>query len=236
MEELLKKIRTDLKKNSSVETAAVAQRFFKEEISCYGVKSADVGRIARKYWKEISSWKKKEIFTACEELYKSDIVEEAFIVTNWVPRLSENFTRNDLCIFKRWISLYINNWAKCDGFCNHTMGDYIEKFEEDIRELKKWAKADNIWLKRASAVSLILPARKGKYLGDVFEICDTLLMDENDMVRKGYGWLLKEASRLHQKDVFDYVVKHKDIMPRTSLRYAVELMPEETRKKAMEKR
>ena len=55
------------------------------------------------------------------------------------------------------------------------------------------------------------------------------------MVQKGYGWMLKEASRLHQKEVLDYVLRHKDDMPRTALRYAIEKMPESLRKHAMAK-
>lgn len=44
-------------------------------------------------------------------------------------------------------------------------------------------------MRRATAVSLIIPAKRGKYLDDVLEIADALLTDEDDMVRKGYGWL-----------------------------------------------
>jgi len=72
-------------------------------------------------------------------------------------------------------------------------------------------------------------------LKDVFEIADKLLLDEDDMVQKGYGWLLKESSRLHQKEVFDYVMKNKSKMPRTVLRYAIELMPIELKAAAMKK-
>jgi 3-methyladenine DNA glycosylase AlkD len=53
------------------------------------------------------------------------------------------------------------------------------------------------------------------------------------MVQKGYGWLLKEASRKHQQEVFEFVVKHKRVMPRTALRYAIEKMPQDLRKQAM---
>jgi 3-methyladenine DNA glycosylase AlkD len=84
-------------------------------------------------------------------------------------------------------------------------------------------------------VSLIVPAKRGDFLQDAFEICDTLLADENDLVQKGYGWLLKEESRKHQKEVYEYVVKNNKTMPRTALRYAIELMPKEFKAKAMEK-
>lgn len=62
-----------------------------------------------------------------------------------------------------------------------------------------------------------------------------LLTDTDDMVQKGYGWLLKEASRKHQKEVFDYVMKNKNVMSRTALRYAIELMPGEMRTEAMKR-
>lgn len=90
-------------------------------------------------------------------------------------------------------------------------------------------------MRRASAVTLVMPVRRGSFLNDVFEIADLLLLDDDDLVRKGYGWMLKEASRLHQQEVYDYVVKHKAVMPRVALRYAIELMPQDMRKAAMSK-
>jgi len=80
-----------------------------------------------------------------------------------------------------------------------------------------------------------VPAKKGQFLKDVFEISDLLLLDEDDLVQKGYGWLLKVASHLHQKEVFDYVMKNKENMPRTALRYAIEKMPQSLRKEAMKR-
>jgi 3-methyladenine DNA glycosylase AlkD len=162
-------------------------------------------------------------------------MEEAFIVSTWVPKLVAQFEPEDLTLFRKWIEKYINNWAKCDGFCNHSIGLFVEKFPESVKELKNWAKSQNRWLKRASAVSLIIPAKEGKFLEDIFEIADQLLLDTDDMVQKGYGWMLKEASRLHQKEIFDYVVKNKKVMPRTALRYAIELMPKELKIEAMKK-
>jgi 3-methyladenine DNA glycosylase AlkD len=72
-------------------------------------------------------------------------------------------------------------------------------------------------------------------LQDVLEISDMLLSDTDDMVQKGYGWLLKEASRKHQKQVFSYVVENRKKMGRTALRYAIELMPKELKTEAMKK-
>ena len=90
-------------------------------------------------------------------------------------------------------------------------------------------------MRRAAAVSLIVPAKQGKFLKESIEIADLLLTDTDDMVQKGYGWLLKEASRKHTDEVFAYVMKNKRVMPRTALRYAIELMPKDLKAEAMKK-
>jgi 3-methyladenine DNA glycosylase AlkD len=233
--DIITRIRTELKSVADPAIRKTSQRFFKEEILCYGIKTVMVTAIARKFWIEIKSREKQDIFRLCEELYQSGILEEAFIVSRWIPHLKKQFEPEDLAVFSYWIDSYISNWAACDSFCNHTIGDFIEKFPEYIGELKRWAQSDNRWMRRAAAVSLIVPAKHGKYLDDVLEIADLLLTDNDDIVQKGYGWLLKEASRRHQKDVFDFVMRNRRTMPRIALRYAIELMPKELKADAMKR-
>ncbi len=62
------------------------------------------------------------------------------------------------------------------------------------------------------------------------EIAERLLLDPDDMVQKGYGWMLKAASESHQREIFEYMMARKDIMPRTALRYGIEKMPGDLRK------
>ena len=235
MQTFIAEIRADLKANADEQTKQSAQRYFKEQAIFYGVKTGIVEKIAKTHWPQAKTYSKLQLFELCEELLSSDYTEEAFIVNTWMPNYMPYLEPSDLAPFRRWIDRYINNWAKCDGFCNHTIGDLIMKYPELVGEVRSWARSSNRWLKRASAVSFIVPAKRGMFLSDVFEICDVLLLDGDDMVQKGYGWLLKEESRIHQKEVFDYVVANRKVMPRTSLRYAIELMPKEFRAEAMKK-
>ncbi len=128
-----------------------------------------------------------------------------------------------------------SSWADCDTLCNHTVGEFVMMYPEYLEELKRWARSNHRWLKRASAVTLIIPARKGLFLSDILEIADILLEDSDDLVRKGYGWMLKAASESHLEEIYNYVISKKSTMPRTSLRYAIEKMPAEYKKKAMER-
>ena len=235
MDPVISEIRQELRRQADPQIRKTSQRFFKEEITCYGLKTAAVTAISKKYWKVVSGRPKQEIFSLCEALYKSGYLEESFIVSHWANALKSRYEREDFALFQHWIDTYITNWAACDGFCNHTVGDFIQKFPECIGELKHWTQSDNRWMRRAAAVSLIIPAKHGKYVDDVLEIADLLLTDNDDMVRKGYGWLLKEASRKHPKEVFEYVLRNRKSMPRTALRYAIELMPKELKADAMRK-
>jgi len=235
MEPVIARIREELQEKADPEIQKTARRFFKEEITCYGLKTAAGTAIAKKYWKEVKGRDKTEIFALCEELYRSGYMEEAFIVSTWAHLLKDRYEREDIAVFRRWIDTYISNWAECDGFCNHTMGEFIEQYPGYIEELKRWTQSGNRWMRRAAAVSLIVPAKHGRFLDDIFEIADLLLTDQDDLVQKGYGWLLKEASRKHTDEVFAYVVQNRRAMPRTALRYAIELMPKDLRAEAMKK-
>lgn len=74
-------------------------------------------------------------------------------------------------------------------------------YPQYIKELKKWATSSNRWNKRAAAVTLIVPAKQGLFLKEIFEIADCLLLDKDDLVQKGYGWMLKSASHSQQTEV-----------------------------------
>ena len=232
---ILSELRAQLHGLSDEKTRESSYRFFKEPILVYGIKSADVQTLAKTTWKQIKDLDKKTIFWLCEELFKSDYCEESFIASSWTYELRKQYQPEDFSIFTRRIEKYINNRAKCDTFCNHTMGEFIEQYPQYMTELKKRTKSSNRRVKRAAAVTFIIPARRGRFLADIFEIATALLMDPDDMVQKGYGWMLKAASQSHEQEVFTYVMKYKTKMPRTSLRYAIEKMPKTLRMQAMAK-
>jgi 3-methyladenine DNA glycosylase AlkD len=235
MNKIIENIRQELIRNADEKTKQSGERYFKEEVKLYGVKSAVVSRIGKEYFKAIPDKNKLHIFSLCEELWKSGIMEESFIACNWSYNVHKQYEPADFEVFERWVNNYVSNWASCDTLCNHTVGTLVEMYPSCLSGLKRWANSQNRWVKRASAVSLIVPARNGKFLKDIFETADILHSDSDDMVQKGYGWMLKAASQAHQIEVFNYVISKKKTMPRTSLRYAIEKMPLELKAKAMAK-
>ena len=232
---ILHYIQEQLQNNIDVDTKKSAQRYFKEQITSHGVKTSIVTKISKESYKMMNGFEKKKIFSIAETLLQSGYLEESFIAFKWAEYLSKDFETHDFDILEQWLSEYVTNWASCDTLCNHAIGSLVEKYPEFLSRLKQWTSSDNRWVRRGAATTLILPARKGLFLNDVFEIATSLLFDTDDLVQKGYGWMLKEASKTHQQEVFDFVMKHKKSMPRTALRYAIEKMPKELKIVAMQR-
>jgi 3-methyladenine DNA glycosylase AlkD len=235
MHSLVAALCEELKSRGSAGIQESSRRFFKEDIRCHGIKSAEVAAIGKEFYKQIKGLTKDEVFGLCEELWQTGSMEECMIACHWSYNVRKSYEQGDLKTFEGWIRHYVTNWATCDTLCNHTVGEYIEMFPKQISVLRKWAKSDIRWMRRASAVSLIIPARHGKFLEDILEIADTLLMDPDDLVQKGYGWMLKAASESHQREIFEYVLGKRATMPRTALRYAIEKMSPAMRERLMEK-
>ncbi len=235
--QIVSDIRQSLLDSIDPKALASSDRYFKEgeAAKVHGVRMAEVSKIGTLGFQQIKHLPKKEIFELCEELWKSGYLEEAVIACIWAESLHKQYEPADFQIFDHWVHDYLTNWADCDTLCNHTIGMFVMQYPEYIAALKKWTTSSKRFVKRAAAVTLIIPARKGLFLNDIFEIATTLLHDKDDLVQKGYGWMLKAASEAHREEVFDFVMKHKATMPRTALRYAIEKMPPEMRAEVMKK-
>ncbi len=232
---ITEEVRAELEKLSDKKIKDGSRHYFKEPVDTYGVKMTQVGELGKRLFKKIEDEPKQKIFEQCETLWKSGKFEESIVACLWTEQLADRYEKNDMDVFERWLGSYVSNWASCDTLCNHSVAMLVEKYPELVDTLKIWAVADNRWMRRGAAVTLILPARKGLFLSDIFEIAGILLSDKDDLVQKGYGWMLKAASEARQQEVYNYIVSKRDIMPRTAYRYALEKMPENMRREAMRK-
>ncbi len=237
MKKILQKVREELKENIDLEYKKGAENFFNEPIELYGVRAGIVRKIAKENYKEIKDLKKKEVFNLCEELLKSNLLEESTVAFAWARNKKDEFKKSDFTTFEKWLKNYVNTWSKCDDFCTHSFGELIFKFPELLSKVEKWKRSKNRWVRRASSIIFIHPIKQEKksFLKNIFEVSQYFIdvQDEDDLVQKGYGWTLKVASDFYPKKVFDFVFKNKKIMPRTALRYAIEKMPRDWKNEAM---
>lgn len=210
-------------------------KFHKDGKAHIGIATPLVRKVASENFKEIRSFEKKQVFSLCERLLRTRKSGRQEIAFDWAFRLRKKYQKEDFVIFENWLRKYVNNWGGCDDLCTHAFGEYVYQFPESLPKIKEWTKSENNWFRRASAVVLIYSLRKGKYLKEAFGVAEALMKDDEDLVQKGYGWMLKEASKSHQKEIFDFVIENRKLMSRTAVRYASEKLPETLRMKVMSK-
>jgi 3-methyladenine DNA glycosylase AlkD len=239
-EDYIKEIKEDLEKVVKPKLYESHKKNYPDsEFLRMGVLTPDVRRIAKKFLKRLKDRRIRDveiILDFCNKLLEKKISELRIIAFQWSFQYRKQLKAKHYDLFEEWLDKYVTGWSSCDDLCVTTFGYFLCKYPEFIPKTKKWVNSPKPMTRRASAVCLIFSLRRGRAQEHIFEIANALLNDEEDLVLKGYGWMLKEATKRFQDEVYEYVLKNKETMPRVSLRYAIEKMPQEMRKKAMAKK
>jgi 3-methyladenine DNA glycosylase AlkD len=184
-----------------------------------------VKQIAGKYYKELKGDLPKAL-DLTEKLIQTRNLTVADTGIHLLKRFKRHIMGNHFPRFDSWVD-YLNNWANTDNLCCGLISLAVMDDPGHVETLLEWTTSDNRWRRRASAVSLVPIARKGDMLEEAFKITDMLMTDDDDMVQKGAGWLLKEASKMHPQEIHDYLVKWKPKTVALVLRYASEKLPKD---------
>jgi 3-methyladenine DNA glycosylase AlkD len=145
------------------------------------------------------------------------------VAYDWAFRMRGQYSERIFARFEAWLEQYARGWGDCDDFCTHAFGALLGQYDHLFDRILPWTEHPDFWVRRAAAVILIYPLRKGQMQRiDPFIVPDRLLRDEHPLVLKGYGWMLKELSTRRPDDVYQYLLAHKTQMPRVAFRYALE--------------
>jgi 3-methyladenine DNA glycosylase AlkD len=123
----------------------------------------------------------------------------------------------------------INNWDIVDVSAPW-MGVYLTEVEDPMPLLIRLSKSKSLWQRRVSIILTFALIRAGD-LEPTIIISEALLKDDQDLIHKAVGWMLRE---LGKKDVMllrSFLANHSHEMPRTMLRYSIEKLPARERKK-----
>ena len=72
--------------------------------------------------------------------------------------------------------------------------------------LERWNRSPNRWKRRASVVAFVRKiGDSGEFTEDALRLCENLVFDREDLVRKGVGWALKDLMRGERQRVLEYV-------------------------------
>jgi 3-methyladenine DNA glycosylase AlkD len=202
--------------------ATGVRNFFIEPVDPWGVRSADLKPIEQMVYRELKRMTVVDRNKYCDRLWKSGKLEEGALVCHVYRRFASQCGACEFKLFERWIERYVTNWAHCDGISSWLLAASIANEPALKVQLFGWIKSRNRWKRRAAAVSLLQEAKKGRSSEEIFRIARELAHDEDTMVQKGVGWLLKEAYPKRPEAVVEFLAETQP--PRLVVRYAAEKM------------
>ncbi len=219
------RIRRALKDGGSSEHAAGVQWFFKEEIKSHGWRAADLRRAMRQCRKEIlREYDLPFLLDVADKLFNGKVLEEKIAGVLLLENLDAKFGDREFRLFEQWIDR-ISSWADHDALVHCLIAPMVVAKPARTRNVFRWAKSADRWHRRAACVALIKGARAKMFFPEIVRLSNFLLEDEDDMVQKGLGWLLRETAKFDAKRTVPYLMKIRDRAPRLVLRTACETLP-----------
>ncbi len=214
----------------SKEKSTILQRFFKTGKGEYGEGDIFIGLTVPEQRRIAKQFQLVELLDL-KKLLQSKIHEHRLTALEiLVMKYEKAKTESEK---EKIVSFYlknlrgVNNWDLVDLSAPYILGDWlIDRKDRDV--LYKFAASKNLWERRIAIVSTYTLIRAGQF-SDTIKICEILMKDEQDLIHKACGWMLREVGKKSEKTLIKFLDKNVRRIPRTMLRYSIERLPEEFR-------
>jgi len=226
----LKELKKTIRANANKDHAKTMQWFFKTGKGEYGEGDKFIGikvPVQRKIAKKFGELDLDDL----QKLLNSKIHEERLIS---LLILVDKYDKADEKVKDKIYRFYkknrrkINNWDLVDLSAPKILGIHLLNHDKQI--LYKYAHSKNLWEKRISIISTYSFIKNHDF-NTTLEISDILLNDDQDLIHKAVGWMLREVGKQSLQILEKFLKPRYKKMPRTMLRYSIEKFPEKKRKK-----
>lgn len=225
---MIEHIRSELRALASPECAANLQRYFKTAPGQYGegdlflgIKVPTLRALAKKY--------RNTSLSEIEMLLHSQWHEERlFSLLLLMQFYQQSDDAEQLTAYQLYLSntAHINNWDLVDVSAPHIVGQHLFMRPRDI--LKQLARSPSLWERRIAIIATFYFIRQNDF-ADSLCLAKILLNDQQDLIHKAVGWMLREIGKRDLAVEESFLQHHYCQMPRTMLRYAIERLPETRR-------
>ncbi|MBN1974104.1 MAG: DNA alkylation repair protein [Sedimentisphaerales bacterium] len=233
---IINRLERDIKQVSGSKEPKPERRYHKhDQYICYGLKTQDFHQMMKEYrtrFLEFSLQQRLELAAKLLGKHIGELGHAGIYVLQISAKLIEpkHFPVLDK------IGEDFKSWSHVDYFSTKVTPPILFNYPGQMLDfLNKWNSSPNRFKRRASVVTFIQDvAKSGKFLDDALRLCENLVRDEEDIVRKGVGWTLKVNMRYAQGRVLEYI---KDLRRRgvssTITLYAIEKLTPEIRKEVL---
>jgi 3-methyladenine DNA glycosylase AlkD len=222
-------IRRVLKDGGSAPHAEDVQRFFKEEIQSRGWRTAELRKVAVRFRRAVHKEMGLDFLVqVTDKLFAGRMLEEKVCAVLMLEKVVGELADQEFRIFESWLGR-VSNWADHDALVHYLIAPMIAAKPARMTRVFRWAKSRDRWHRRAACVALIQGTRQKMFFPEIVRLSNLLLSDEDDMVQKGLGWMLRETAKADPKRTVPYLRKVRKRALRLVLRTACETLSPKVR-------
>ena len=207
-----------------------SQRFFKTGKGEYGegdrflgIRVPTIRKCAREY-RSISLEDTLKLLTSA--FHEARLLALLILVAKYS---STNIGSEQHAIYRAYRShtKFINNWDLVDSSAEHIVGAHL--FLKNRKPINRLVRSKNLWERRIGVISTFYFIKREDF-SDTLANAELLLHDQEALIHKAVGWMLREVGKRNRNIAEGFLAKHYKEMPRTMLRYAIEKLPENERR------
>ncbi len=226
---IAKHIRRVLENGGSAPHTKEVQHFFKHEVKSRGWYTDELREVAKRFRRTILGEQGLPfLLEVSDQLFNGEVLEEKVFAVLLLEGMTGQLSSTEFKLLESWLDR-VSTWADHDALVHYLIGPLIAANKRYLPRTLMWAKKRSTWHQRAAAVSLIHSTRRHKNFAHIQKITEILLLSKDDMVRKGLGWLLREAAKANREQTVAYLMEIRERTPRLVLRTACETLPVEMR-------
>ncbi|MBI2098594.1 MAG: DNA alkylation repair protein [Candidatus Wildermuthbacteria bacterium] len=220
---LFERLKADLRKFANPKKKEILQRFFKTGPGQYGEGDVFLGVMVSES-RSLAVAYKNLSFSDIKKLLASPVHEERLVgLLILVYNFQKGGAETQKTIYRYYLAhtKHVNNWDLVDLTADKIVGQYLLDNPKEITILGKLARSKNLWERRIAIIATFQFIKCNQFK-PTLQIAQLLMRDEHDLIHKAVGWMLREVGKRDKKVEMDFLKIHKHIMPRLTLRYAIE--------------
>lgn len=226
-------VRRVLLDGASAPHSAEVQHFFKEVVTSRGWYTGELRQVAVRFRRALLNEHGIDYLVAvADQLFRGEVLEEKTFAVMLLEKNTVDFTGKHFRVFESWLDR-VSSWADHDALVQSVIGPMVLAKPARTGRVLAWAKSKNRWRRRAAAVALIRAAREKKLRAEQVRVTQILLDDQDDMVQKGLGWLLREMAKADPKKTIPLLQSIGGRAPRLVLRTACETLSAAEKKRVL---
>ncbi len=194
-----------------IETAAKESAYTKDATEkdpryrSLGLRAPQIKAIVKEYNAQFKQLSTDETL-ALIGLFIKGYGEQQSIAIRLMTGILDHYTPSNFYLLDQYLD-HLCGWSKIDDIGILVLQPILRIYPKEFyQQLTAWNKAPEYWKRRASVITFTRKiGASGQFTEQALTLCENIIDDEHDLVRKGIGWCLKDVMKGDKERVITYV-------------------------------